>query len=75
MSYVNSMIKAPITIIDLQQCFQVTLQRTVNGVVQTKITGDIGIIIHGHIGEFFVDPDGQWSWVLVSRIEINKWAR
>lgn len=75
MSYVNSMLKAPITLIDLQQCFQVTLQRTVNGVVQTKITGDIAIIIHGYVGQLFVDPDGQGSWVLVSRIEINKWAR
>ena len=66
MSYVNSMIKAPITLIDLQQCFQVTLQRTVNGVVQTKITGDIAIIIHGYVGQLFVDPDGLGSWVLVS---------
>jgi hypothetical protein len=75
MSYTNNMIQAPVEIADLQRCVPVTMRRTVNGVVETKISGDLGIIISGYVGQLVPDPDGKGSWTIISRVAINKWAR
>lgn len=75
MSYSNGIISAPVGIHDIQQCCWVRLQRTVNGQTQTKYSGDAGVLCGAKVGDIIPATDGNGSWTVTARGEINKWAR
>ena len=65
----TKIIKAPVSIYDIANLFQVLLKKTVSGAVQTKYSMDDGTIIKSSVGDTI---DG---WTVDSRAEINKWAK
>ena len=75
MGYANGKITRPVSIYDVQCCCWVQLQRTVNGVVQTRYSGDVGVLCGASVGDTIPASDSDGSWTVVARGEINKWAR
>lgn len=74
MSYSNGTITAPVSIYDVQRCCWVRLQRTVSGVVQTRYSGDVGVLCGANVGDTIPADDSDGSWTVVARGTINKWA-
>lgn len=66
-------ITAPVGIHDLQQCFAVVIRATIEGQTVTRLSGDLGVICSTRAGETFT-INGV-TWTVVSRREINPWAR
>lgn len=65
----------PVEIADIQRVAGVVLQRTVGGVTQRKISGEIGVLASAVEGETVADDAGGTAWTVVSRIPINVWAK
>lgn len=65
----TKIITAPVGIADLQQCFGVVLERTVDGTRQRIVSGDLGLITKAETGNTIS------GWTVVSRIAINKWSK
>lgn len=71
MAYDSStkIITAPVGIADLQQCFNVVLKKTIDGVTQRVVSGDLGLNTKAEIG------DTINGWTVESRVVINKWSK
>ncbi len=63
-----------VSIEDLQQCFAVIIEGTVGGQTVRRLSADLGVIISKRTGDTFTDADGT-TWRVVSRRELNPWAR
>ena len=68
-------ISAPVGVSDLMQVVPVTLRRTAGGVVQTVSSDDIGVLCGALAGDTVPAMDGSGSWTVLSRVNINKWAK
>ena len=75
MAVVNGVIVAPVEIADLQRLVGVMIQRTVSGVTERRNSGDLGVLAGSSVGDTIPDNEGGTPWTVVSRSEINKWAR
>lgn len=75
MAYNSGLITAPVSVYDCQQCVPVTLSRTVNGQTQTVIADSVGALCGAAVGDTIPARDGLGNWTVISRININKWAK
>ncbi len=75
MSVNNNTIIAPVAVDDVMALCGVTLERTVNGVVQRITSNNVGVLCSASIGDTFPATDGSGSWTVVDRVAINQWAR
>lgn len=84
MSYSSNLIKAPVSIYDVQQAAPVTLSATVGGTTVYASSNDVGVLCGAKAGDTIVgtytDPTTgtvtqNITWTVVSRVGINKWAR
>lgn len=75
MAVTNGVVVWPVEIADIQRVAGVVLQRTVGGVTQRKISGEIGVLASAVEGETVADDAGGTAWTVVSRIPINVWAK
>lgn len=71
----TGIISAPVSIYDVQRVAPVTLRRTVNGVVQTRFSCDLGVLLSSKVGDTIPADDGLGSWTVYSRTDINIWAK
>ena len=75
MAVTNGVVVWPVEIADIQRVAGVVLQRTVGGVTQRKISGEIGVLASAVEGDTIPDDAGGTAWTVVSRIPINVWAK
>ena len=68
-------ITAPVGLSDLMAMVPVLLRRTVGGVVQTVNSNDVGVLCGALTGDTVPAMDGSGSWTVLSRVNINKWAK
>lgn len=64
-----------VAVADVQMLCPVTIKRTVNGVVERRNSCDVGVLCSGKVGDIVPDNEGGQSWVISSRIPVNKWAK
>ena len=75
MSVSGNRISPPVTIEDLMALVWVRLKRTVNGVEQTILSSDLGVLCGAKIGDTVPAHDNLGSWTVIDRVYPNKWAR
>ena len=73
--YVNTNVtpNVGVSIGDLQRCFAAVIEATIAGQTVRKLSGDLAVYCALKTGDTFTD--GGVTWRVVSRGEINPWAR
>lgn len=71
----TTLITAPVSVYDLQQCVPVTLRRTINGETVNGQADDVGTLCGAIEGDTVPARDGGPNWTVYSRVKINKWAK
>ena len=77
MGYANNKITAPVSIFDVKSVVPVALRRTntSTGQIETISSSDLGVLCGASVGDTIPATDGNGSWTVLSRTEVNMWAR